>query len=290
MTRRAVLVSLALVACGKRADEAPVNREAVSKLLDQIEIATPPGMSDLTIDERGVIWAIPERDHEVLEIDVTKQPPSIVRHPLHGVLPDVDTEAIAWLGGGKLAFGLEGGDLPIAGIAFAELRGNDVVITSTRSVTSDELGVSLELNMGIEALCGESDELLAVVETPGMSAGKRWEPLVRVRGDSITVAKLWLTTPKGKISALTCSIADDGTASVVAVERHFGVSRLLTFSVGRDATEATPALDLDLWPVLQDKFNMEGIARLPDGRLVLINDNQSRKVSGPTELFILHPR
>ena len=56
------------------------------------------------------------------------------------------------------------------------------------------------------------------------------------------------------------------------------------------ATDATPAIDLDLHPVLRDAYNLEGITRLPDGRLVLINDNQSKSPSGPTNLLVFLPR
>jgi len=290
MSRAVVVALVLLAACTNKADQRPIDREAAARLFDSVALASPPGMSDLSVDERGIVWAIPERDHEVLELDVSKQPPAIVHHPLQGVMPDLDTESIAWLGPGRFAIGVEGAHNPAVAVLFAELRGNDVVITATRALTAAELGLTLQVTHGIEALCGKDRELPATAEAVRTIDGKRWAPLLRMRGDTITVAKLWLTTTRGKISAMTCTIADDGTAQVLALERHFGVSRILKLTVPRDATEVTPVVDLDLWPVLHDNFNMEGIARLPDGRLITINDNQSSKVSGPTQLFLFHPR
>lgn len=289
MTRIA-LALLGLAACESH-KIGPMDREAATKLFDEIVLPTaPPGMSDLTIDDRGVLWSIAERDRTVLEIDVTKQPPLVTAHPLQGIADGVDTEAIAWLGNGTFAIGTEGANGPAAAVVSAELRGAALVATATRDLSSGQLGVLLTSNHGIEALCGRSGELLAVAETVGKDVDKRWAPLVRIRGDEVKLAKLWLTTTTGKISAITCTLADDGTAQVTALERHFGVARLLSFKLDRSQTEITPTVDLDLHPILHNAFNLEGITKLPDGRIVTINDNQSAKVSGPTQLFVFHPR
>lgn len=281
---------LALAACGTKPDERPIDRAAEKALLDEVAINTPPGMSDLTMDDRGVLWAVAERTRKVIELDTSRTPVVPVTHEMTGFMPDLDTEAIAWLGNGKLAFGVEGQHTPFAGLVFAELRDGKIAQTSMRALTDADLGVTLQVNHGVEALCGSDGELLAGLESVGKVGDKRWAPLVRVRGDSLHVTKLWLTTKKGKLSALNCTIGDDGVAHVTAIERHFGVQRILTFDVGRDDAEVTPTVYVDLWPVLHDHFNMEGIARLHDGRLVTINDNESSEVSGPTELFVFHPR
>ena len=46
----------------------------------------------------------------------------------------------------------------------------------------------------------------------------------------------------------------------------------------------------DLGPALDNRLNLEGIARLADGRLVAVNDNQGAVISGPSELIVFHPR
>lgn len=274
--------------CEGRRGKGPIDGEAAAKLFEQVRVAVPHGMSDLTIDDRGVLWGIAERDRAIVELPLGKPP---VVHRLDGVPPGIDTEGIAWLGSGRFAIGIEGGMSPAAGVMFAEIRGEDVVVTSTRRLLDADLGVSLTINHGIEAVCGRDGELIVASETVGkLPDGKRWAPLARLAGDGVHVARLWLTTPKGKISGLHCTIADDGVAEVTAIERHFGVARLLAFRIGRGDTDITPVLELDLHPVLRDAFNLEGITRLPDGRLVLINDNQGKTAEGPTQLFVFHPR
>lgn len=285
---RWLLPFLALAACEPRRDHGAIDREAASALFDELVIETPPGISDITVDDRGVLWAVAERDRAVIELELGKSP---IVHELEGLTRDLDTEAIVWLGNGKFAFGIEGTISPVAAVMLGELRGNDIVITSTRSLLRDELDLAISINHGIEALCGREGELLAGIESVGrLDDGTRWAPLVRLRGDASELVRLRLTTKKGKLSALTCTIDDDGVAQVVAIERHFGVVRLLRFTVGREDKDVTPAIELDLFPILRDHFNLEGITRLPDGRLVLVNDNQNKTVDGPTQLFVFKAR
>lgn len=286
---------VALVACGKHHEPGPIDREAARGVFELVEIAAPPGMSGLAVDERGVMWAIAERHRQVIEIELTGDPrvspPRLTVHPLEGVPAGIDTEAIAWIGDGQLAIGAEGAATPTAAILFGELRDANVVVTRTRPLTSAELGVQLTINHGIEAVCGTAAELLAAGETVGKHPdGMRYAPLVRLRGDSLTVTKLRLTTDRGKLSALHCTFGPDGTADVLAIERHYGVARILRFTVARDQAEVTPTVDLDLHPILRDALNLEGIVRLPDGRIVAINDNQSKGTNGATQLLVFAKR
>lgn len=282
------LLLVALAACD-RGHEPPgvLDKNAARGVFDEVVISTPPGMSDLSIDDRGVMWSIAERHREVVEIDLAHQPPRITAHRLEGVPAGIDTEAIAWLGNNRFAIGTEGALIATAAILFAELDQQRMVVTRTRPLTSLELGVSLTENHGIEALCGKGDEILAASEAVGrLPDGTRYSALVRLDGDALHVTKLRLTSEQGKISALYCTWGEDGSVQVVAIERHFGVSRVLSFTVKRDDVEATPTIDLDLGPILRNSLNLEGIVRLPDGRLVAINDNQSKVVRGPTELLV----
>ncbi len=283
------VLPLALCACEeRRGNKAPIDRAAADALFEQLPIEAPPGMSDLTVDEHGVLWAISERDRLVLEIQLGKPP---IQHKLEGLTLGLDTEAIVSLGGGRFALGIEGSIAPIAGLVTAELRGADLVATSTRPLANKDLGIAITINHGIEALCGRDGELLAAAETVGkLPDGRRWAPIIRLRGDEIHASRLYLTTKAGKISAMHCTIADDGTAQVTAIERHFGVVRLLTFTMRRDEVDITPTVELDLFPILHDNFNLEGITRLPDGRFVAINDNQTKRAEGPTQLFVFRPR
>jgi SdiA-regulated len=276
---------LVLAACSHGHDRAPPPLHTA--LWDAVVLATPPGMSDLTLDDRGHLWAIPERDRVVVEMlpDGT----GLVGHPLDGIPAGLDTESIAYLGDGHFAIGYEGAHTAVAGIYFARLEGDRIVATATRELTSAELGVDLVVNRGVEGICGHGDDVIAAIETVG-NDGSRWAPLVRLRGGVLSVAKLRLTSDVGKIAALACRFAPDGTVDLRAIERHYTVSRILRATVAPGATEIVPAIDIDLEPVLHDSLNVEGLVVMPDGRYEAINDNQGSKVSGPTELLVFHPR
>ncbi len=277
-----------LAACGKQRDR-PIDKAAAHALFDEVAIDAPPGISDLTIDDRGVLWAIPERDRTVIEIRLAGTAATVTAHELVGIPSSIDTEALAWLGDGTFAIGLEGAATPIAGIASAKLEGDKVVVTDTHVFDASELPVAPTINHGIEAICGRAGDLLAAMETVGADPdGSRWAPLLRVTGTTTTRAKLHLTTSTGKISALSCTIDERGTAHVIAIARHYGVCRILSFDVARDATDVTPKVEYDLASLIGSGLNLEGIARLADGRLVLVNDNQGRSADGPTELLVFH--
>jgi hypothetical protein len=289
-----LVLLVALVGCSKQRDRAAEEPGAVERAAERggfeiVQIDTPPGMSDLTLDDRGVMWSIAERNREVLELELGKPP---IRHPLDGVPLGIDTEGLAWLSDGHFAIGAEGAAEPTAAIMFGELRMGHLVITRTRKLINADLGIELTINHGIEAVCGRGDELLAASETVGrLPDGSRYAPLVRLHGDELTITKVKLTTDSGKLSALDCSFDGDGTAEVIAIERHFGVSRILRFTVKRDDAEVTPTVELDLHPILQDALNLEGIVRLRDGRWVLINDNQhSKGANGGTQLLVFPKR
>jgi hypothetical protein len=284
---RAAAALIALGACGRH-EHGAIDRERAAALFDLVEIhGAPPGLSDLVLDPDGPLWTIAERDRSALEVTLAG---AVTPHPLDGIPDGVDTEALAALGGGRFAIGTEGADDPTAAIVFAERRGDRLVATRTRPLTSAELGVTLTVNHGVEGICGHGDDLIAAIESVGMLPdGTRWAPLARLAGDRLTVTKLRLTSQTGKISALTCAFAADGTVHALAIERHYGVSRILRFDLTAGATEVTPTVALDLGPVLRDSLNLEGLAVLPDGRLVAINDNQGRTVDGPSELLVFRP-
>jgi hypothetical protein len=257
---------------------------------DAIELASPPGVSDLTIDDRGVLWAIPERDRVVLEIAFPSG--KITPHPLDGVPAGLDTESLTWLSPGHFAIGTEGQDEPTASVLYAEARGDHEVVTGERPLTAAEIGTPLTVNHGAEGLCGKDGDLIVAIESVGKLAdGTRWAPLVRLHGgDVASVSKLRLTSQTGKLSAITCTFAADGSADAYAIERHYAVHRLLHFTVPAAAAEVTPTVVVDLDAIFHGSVNLEGVVRLPDGRFVLVNDNQGNKAEGPTDLFVLRAR
>lgn len=279
--RRLVLVAV-LAACGHPA-QAPDRSK-----FDELVLDSPPGVSDLTLDDRGTLWAIPERDRFVLEIALPAG--TVTRHPLDGVPPGLDTESLTWLGPGHFAIGTEGEHAATASVLYAEARGDRVVVTSERPITDAEAGVQLAVNHGAEGLCGRGDDLLVGIEEVGHEGSARWAPIIHLHGGVAQTSRLRLTSSTGKVSALSCTFAADGSAEAYAIERHYGVSRLLHFRVAAKPGEIVPEVVVDLDAIFHGAYNLEGLARLPDGRFVLVNDNQSRTIEGPTALFFLRAR
>ncbi len=272
-----------LVLLGCHHDNKSIDKTAAAQLFDTVELkGVPAGLSDLTIDDSGALWSIPERDGHVVKLVDNK--PTLF--PIEGVAAGLDTEALAWLGDNRFVIGLEGANDATAAIAYATFDGTKLVVDQPRTFTAQELGVTPTINHGIEALCGHGDDVLATSEIVHQeSDGTRWAALIRIHGADTKFGKVRLTSTKGKLSALSCTFAADGV-DVVAIERHYGVARIVEFHVG-PALDATAKLTLDMQPVLRDALNLEGIARLPSGKLVLVNDNQGRNASGPTDLLYL---
>jgi hypothetical protein len=53
--------------------------------------------------------------------------------------------------------------------------------------------------------------------------------------------------------------------------------------------DLAPTEALDLGPVLRGRLNLEGVAWLPDGRVVAVVDNQWKVITGPSELLVFLP-
>jgi SdiA-regulated protein len=274
-----------IVGCGGTHEPPPLR----TALWDAVVIDTPPGMSDLTLDDHRMLWAIAERDRVAVEMNPDGS--QLRRHAITGVPDGIDTEAIASLGDGKFVIGYEGGKTAVAGIYTATLEADRLVATPAHELYSEELGVQLIVNHGVEGVCAHGDDVIAAIETVGKFAdGTRWAPLAWWHDGVLVVKKLRLTSDVGKISALACTFRPDGTIDLRAVERHYKVSRIVRATLSAREDEVKAVVDIDLEPVLHDSLNIEGLVVLPDGRYEAINDNQGSKVSGPTELLVFHPR
>ncbi|MFW5739810.1 MAG: hypothetical protein ACOC1F_05530, partial [Myxococcota bacterium] len=90
----------------------------------------------------------------------------------------------------------------------------------------------------------------------------------------------------GKLSALDCHL-DDDEIEVVAIERHFGVARLLSFELepGSDETVVAPESVIDLAPFFERIPNMEGISAAREG-IFIVTD---RGDGGVTERLVVGP-
>jgi len=256
----------------------------------------PAGISGISVDEHEHLWAIPERQPVVAEIVLEASRPTVALHPLEGVPRDLDTEAIAYLGDGHFAIGAEAHDRPFAGVFLGTLRADGhIVVAPAYTFDSAMLGIELRRNNGVESVCGVGRQLLVGIESTGRTdTGARFAPIVRIGNGTSVVQRLHLTTETGKLSALACGAPHDGEIELLAIERDFGVTRILRATSRANEPEIEPTVLLDLWPLLRDRYagkvNLEGIARLRDGRIVVVNDNEGAGLGGPTRLMLFTPR
>jgi hypothetical protein len=286
----AVLAAVA-AACGK---QPAIDRERAAALFTEVPIDTAPGLSGLAVDEAGRLWTIAERGAHAYRITLDAAlHPTIETFAVEGLPEDVDLEGIATLGGDRFALGTEGHNDGVATVLVAELRGGALAVIRTIELPERSVGIRLLQNRGAEGVCGAGETIIAAIEGAGEVDGRRWAPVLRIVDGAIARAhRVWLTTSTGKLSGLDCTIAPDGAVAAWAVERHFEVTRLLRFTLpplGAGADEIAPTVALDLGPVLSGRLNLEGIARLPDGRIVTVVDNQWKTITGPSEMLVFRP-
>lgn len=282
---RALLAVLVLAACGKPSED------HARALYVRVPVATAHGLSGLAADDTGGIWAVAERAERAYRIVLDDRlVPRIDTFTVEGVPPGTDLEGIAVLGGGRFAFGTEDHEGGVAKVLTAVRRDATLVVDGAIALPEALVGVRLAPNHGAEGVCGAGSTIVAAIEGVGLVGGRRWSPVVRIEGGApVRTHRLWLTTSTGKLSALDCAIAADGAITVRAIERHFEVTRLLSFvlpPVGQGADVISPHVDLDLGPVLRGTLNLEGIAQVSDGRVVAVVDNQWKTITGPSELLV----
>jgi len=284
-----VLFALLLASCSRRS----LDQDRARELFTRVPVATAPGLSGLAADDRGGLWTVAERGRRAYRItlDAADRPTLETFEVTGRELTDTDLEGIADLGGGKFAFGTEGRRPGTATVLLAERRGAELVITSDLVLSNADVGIEMAANHGAEGVCGHGDAIVVAIEGAGGSDGARWAPVLRIAGGKLaSTHRLRLTTATGKLSGLDCTIAANGTVTAWAIERHFEVTRLLGFTIpAHGGAELTPTVLLDLGTVLNSRFNLEGIARLADGRFVTVVDNQWKTITGNSELLVFRP-
>ena len=299
LRRRALLPSLLLVAfalgCGKPPS---IDRQAAAKLFTEVPVQTGHGLSGLAADRGGALWTIAERDQKAYRITLDAAlAPTVQTYEIRGVPSGTDLEGIAVLDGEpvatRFALGTEAQLDGKAMVLLAERQGDALVVSKSIELPASAVGIELASNHGAEGVCGDGDTLFAAIEGAGKEGGKRWAPVVRVVGGQVTqLYRVWLTSDSGKLSGLDCRVAADGTAQVLAIERHFEVTKILRFTLttaGAPRSDLTPEVALDLGPVLRSGKNLEGIAWTDDGQVSAVVDNQWTSISGPSELLVFKP-
>lgn len=279
------------------------------------------GLSDLTTtandDGSLTLWALPEQQRFLAPLDAGQPTrPYLLpgARPIRDIDDAYDTESVTSLGAGRFAVGTEtmeagrASDIIFVLAGDSNASGAGGVQSAQPLVVAQAIAMPYALwpgfrasgNEGIEGLCHAGGQLLASSESPGRLAdGSRFAPLglYDMVRDTWRPMALALTLPTGRIAALQCRIVPERPEfiEVLAIERHFGVGRLLHAWVPRHVSGAPPAEVLritptvlaDLSQLLQPIVNFEGAAWLPSGRVALVTDNHMMCVRGETYLLTL---
>lgn len=268
-----------------------VGRKVAEQMLSDTSLR---GLSGLEVRGNRV-WAVAERDRFIFEFKVEGDALQLVKKtPVAGIEDNTDTEALARLHDGKFILGTE---------RHVDQRDSDALLVvkliEGRYGVSDVIqlpyqqwGIQAEDNRGIEGVCAVGHLVLTAVESTPLHEGKRYAPLARYDLDTKawTPFRVWLSTEKGMISSLACRDFGD-SAEVIAIERHYGIGKVLRFVVPKQgsAQDISPEVLLN-YAAFAGKSavpNFEGIDWLGGKRIVLMSDNQTKTVDGPTLVWIL---
>ncbi len=253
------------------------------------------GLSSLAVGNGSALFTMPER--LPLLIELSPGGAEVRRSVVRGAPDGLDFESLAWLAGEEFAIGTEGGCASGGDrILFATREGDGARVTRMLDVPLSLWGTSCDKTHGIEGLCSASGKLVAAIESAMNGDDKaRLAPIARidVATGEPAAFRLSLTSTKdekGKLSSLDCRAKGD-TIEVLALERHFAVSRILSFTIPQTGpgTEApiVPRVLVDLSPHTNGgKRNFEGIVWRDETHALLIVDNQyGEKVSGANEFI-----
>ncbi len=254
------------------------------------------GLSGLARDRAGRLWAVAERERLLVGLGSAgawaAEPEP--RLGVRGVPEGWDLEALAWLAPGWLAAGTETHEEGRAedAVLLLDLDDAEARVTGSLALPYALWGARGGTNRGIEGLCHCDGVLLAGVEATLETAQGRWAPLGRLdlRTRRWEPLRLALTSDTGGLSSLACyPTVKTEEIEVLAVERHYAVSRLLRFVVPRSGPDGLvrPVAAFDLARALVPTPNVEGVVRLGDGGVALLVDNDTGGVTGPTELIVL---
>ena len=204
--------------------------------------------------------------------------------------PEPDVESIAWLGGNRFAVGTEKDRRRTKdSIYILEVNGDVARIATEISIdfAAHFEGLSLETNRGIEGLCFHKGQLLLAGETVIKRAGTRFAPFIvyNMARKTQTAYRIALSSHEGMVSAIACLDSNDELLRVAALERHFGVARLLTFALdGAGGIVKPTARNLETMFSNHDTPNLEGLVQRGSD-FVAVNDNDYGGITGPTQLI-----
>lgn len=237
--------------------------------------------------ERGEeVFLVAERNHILFRLSPDGQ---LKEFAIEGVPKGLELEGLA-CGLDRIYVSTESGEDgrlsdPVLVLALDETRA-EVVDTIEMQYPQ---GLTADDNHGLEGLCLAGDTLVAAAELSQQSAeGIRQAPILTtsISGGPTQVAWVSLTSDTGKISGIDCHSTEDAI-EIFAIERHFGVARILRFQIGHG--DQNPQQVLPLESILGESDNFEAILVSPKGEIRLYNDNHYKTITGPSEEVSLVP-
>ena len=279
----AAALLLACVGCTKKEPQGPGRIVALGT-----EVR---GLSGLTVDDHGAFWASGEDGDAVLRIDPDTF--GVTRYPVVGGPAKTDLEAMAWVDGTRFILGTETqekGRLRDV-ILDGRLGDSGFVVVPIGHLDYARWHLTAPNNDGLEGICHVDGLLILATELVERQRGRRWAPvgMFDPKTQSWTAHRVALTSKTGKLAAMSCRVVD-GSIVALAVERHFGVSRLLRFNIARgpEGQWIEPTVAADLSELVSPLPNFEGLAWMEDGSAVLVTDNQYRRpASEPSRLYFI---
>jgi len=253
----------------------------------RVETGGVDGLSGAAIDAQQQIWAVAERKRALLPLrregDVLRVRSPVVS--LVGLAAEIETEALAWLGDNRFVFGTESdSERTSDAVIVVRVDGARATVERTYPLNYTLLGTHAATNAGIEGACAVGDRVLFGIEER-LRDGVAALAMLNLKDGSWKPLRLRLSTATGKLASFDCASGVDGAIDVLAIERHYEVARVLSFSVAAtgDATKPiVPRVLLDLDRLLEPLPNFESIVRVGDD-VVLITDNHHGSVTGPTQ-------
>ncbi|MEO0813044.1 MAG: esterase-like activity of phytase family protein, partial [Myxococcota bacterium] len=272
------------VSCKARVPEPPP--QTTRAVMESHDFA---GFSGLALDGKGRLWAVPERITSLVRLETHQGELRVAEElPIDGYPEGLDLESLAIAGDtfyvGTESLKSERAEDPI--IAIQRTDGGRARVTGQLKFVYSHWNTTGSRNHGIEGVCVAGDKLVAAAEV-GIGTSKRKAPVGVFDLKSGAFEHAWwvpLTSETGKLSALDCNV-NGGVIDVRAIERHYGVGRLVSARLDPKRPDVETRVVVDLERRLDPLPNLEGIAMDAAGTVHMITDNQGRTASGPTLLF-----
>lgn len=248
------------------------------------------GLSGLARASNDRYFAVPERASFMLPFTGSATASARVEEAilLEDVPRGVELEGLAFIDEKRFAIATEhqearDDDLVLIG----ELFEKKARIVDQIKVEYRAWKIEAEANGGMEGICFASGKLIAGIETVIEEDGARYAPIaiIDLATRAIDPRRVKLTTETGKIAGLECRALRD-RIEIFAIERHYGVSRVLRFF----SSDFDAKVVIDLGALTGDPIpNFEGLALTANDALLFVADNSPPGIQPPALLFARAP-